>query len=86
MRLLAAIVALFLVSCASVQEEIGRRASFEMDCAEQDLYYAELSDNVWGVTGCGKRATYQRNCHVSGFIQSGSTPIAVRKCQWVKAN
>lgn len=76
-----------LPACSSIQDEIGNRAAFEMQCQADRLSYAELADNVWGVSGCGKRATYQRICGQIGYSPNGyggGTPIL--KCQWVKAN
>jgi len=46
-----------------------RRASFDLNCPWQNLDFTPISEQpaVYGVTGCGKRATYVRRCETKIF-------------------
>lgn len=48
---------------ARLNTDLGRRASFDLECPEDEVTLIELSEseemvNSYGVSGCGKRATY----------------------------
>ena len=50
--------ALLLPGCATPQNElVARRAAFDLDC-EEALEVTDLGGNVWGVRGCGQKASY----------------------------
>jgi len=57
--------ALILGSCATFEERVTavkKRASFDLDCPEQQLEFSQLSPHVVGVKGCGKRKSYTVKC------------------------
>jgi hypothetical protein len=63
MRRLAAIVVLavhcgILGGCGSAMKNLRSRAAFDLGCPEGELQTQELGGGAWGVTGCGKKATY----------------------------
>jgi hypothetical protein len=39
-------------------QTLRTRAAFDLDCPETQLATTKLSPEVYGVSGCGKRATY----------------------------
>jgi hypothetical protein len=80
-----AIAVLLLAACAG-PHQFSRRAAFEMNCPEEELEFVQLERNVYGVTGCGNRATYQHICGAAGVIQNGYGSTPIMRCDWVKAN
>jgi hypothetical protein len=48
---------------ASLEAAILSRAPFDLDCPAEELTYKVLANDVVGVLGCGRRATYK---HVGG--------------------
>lgn len=49
------------ISCRSLSpnlETLKTRAAFDLQCRESELELTSLSPEVYGVVGCGKRATY----------------------------
>lgn len=71
--------------------ELKNRGSFEMGCPAEALTVVELGGSVWGLQGCGKRATYVATftggtgsrgmfsftwVRNSGSAQSGNAPAA----------
>jgi hypothetical protein len=64
MRANGLLVLMLVVSCGGASAErmkkLTTRASFDLGCPEQQLATKDLSpdQNVQGVTGCGKQATY----------------------------
>jgi hypothetical protein len=78
-------------SNSSLRADLGRRASFDMECAESDLSFAELSTiglglvTSYGVRGCGSKATYvldtRSNTWVlnSRGVQGGAQPPASKQ-------
>lgn len=57
-------------------ELLKNRAAFDMDCPKEQLQLTDLGgQNTYGVSGCGKRATYVgNNCRGSA---------AKSYCQWL---
>jgi|GEM_PF-3508738 len=57
-------------------DAVQKRAVFDLDCAQVSV--VQLGDRTFGVTGCGKRATYltEGMCGASSCI-SGCTCTAV---------
>jgi len=54
------------------KSELGKRASFDMSCDQNQLTFTPLTDQgykVVGVTGCGKKATYVQE-HGVWYLQS----------------
>lgn len=45
---------------------ISRQAAFDLSCANTDLAIAPLNTDTFGVTGCGKKASYLAVCKVGG--------------------
>lgn len=39
-------------------DSLRTRAAFDLECPETEIQTQQLSTEVYGVTGCGKRATY----------------------------
>jgi hypothetical protein len=59
------LVILLLAACgASLEASVKKRAAYDMDCSEKELFVEELSYNpmntvgTYGVQGCDKRTTY----------------------------
>jgi hypothetical protein len=44
-------------------EELTRRAAFDLDCPEPSLKQTQLGEGTYGVSGCGRRATYVSMCN-----------------------
>lgn len=65
-----------LLGCATTKEAhpLTRRASFDFQCPREQLRYTELDERAWGVSGCGKRATYIMACQGQGWNE---------ECTWV---
>lgn len=47
---------------AATQEQLRRRAAFDLACDEAQLEVVELDPRTRGVQGCGRRATYVEQC------------------------
>lgn len=54
---------------------IKTRASFDLNCPEQEVRGRWLDDKTVGVTACGRRATYVKVCR--------GGPTWVDDCQWI---
>ena len=73
---------LFLVgllgSCATTSEldNLRKRASFEMNCPENEVRVSSLDDEskTYGVNGCGQRAVYLWHCSGGALAE---------ECKWV---
>ena len=66
-RLLVLLVvsAVFIIglNCSSASiADVKKRAAFEMGCSTADLAVAEIGEDTVGVSGCGKKYVYRRNC------------------------
>lgn len=85
MRTVGVVFVLLFSSCAPI-EPLWPRASFDLECSRESLRYVELGDDIYGVSGCGKRATYQYMCGIDRVTPNLSTGgvITHRKCQWVR--
>jgi len=52
--------------CASeqkIQEQVLRRAAFDLNCDKEQMTIVRIDGRTHGVRGCGKRATYVKECH-----------------------
>jgi hypothetical protein len=76
-------MALCTLKCGNTQpilkdqtDAVQKRAVFDLDCAQVNV--VQLGDRTFGVTGCGKRATYltEGMCGATACI-SGCTCTAV---------
>jgi hypothetical protein len=72
---------LLLSACAVHQstakpQELLQRAAFDLDCPEASLSQAALGQDTFGVSGCGKRATYVSQCN-------GQPGHFGTTCRWV---
>jgi hypothetical protein len=72
-----------LTACAGPtpprQNPLTARAAFDMNCPAPNLRYSDLGNHVWGVSGCGARATYIHRCdtrYFNGIPTSDS-------CAWI---
>lgn len=55
------IISMLLITGCSSTGNLKKRASFDLNCAQDQLSLIELGGNgVMGVEGCGQRATYLR--------------------------
>jgi hypothetical protein len=43
------------------RDSLGSRAAFDMQCPEERLEMTEFSENSYGISGCGRRASYVWN-------------------------
>ena len=66
-----------LVGCFASDQQLLRRASFDMGCPEPQLQLVGIDAETTGVVGCGKRATYIQSC------AKPDDPIN-KQCTWVK--
>ena len=70
-------VALVLAAASADQagenrDTLNQRAKFDLNC--QSTQMVELGENTYGVTGCGRRATYVWHCSGQGMNET---------CNWV---
>jgi len=58
------VIALLLTSvgCAATQEQLIRRASFDLQCPAANLKIYQIDKRSRGVTGCGQKAVYVESC------------------------
>jgi hypothetical protein len=72
---------LLLVCCTPAAmhrpDEFRNRAAFEMHCPREELVLTYLENEAWGVTGCGKQATYQRIG--KAWVRTHSSPSVTEK-------
>lgn len=54
----AVVTLLALGGCSNALANLRTRASFDLGCPENQLKQYKLGGGAWGVTGCGKKATY----------------------------
>ena len=66
----------------SLGELLQKRAAYDMRCPASRLRYHELSKKTYGVSGCGRRATYMLICR---YIQHHAYS-SERECRWVMNN
>lgn len=73
---------------SSLRDDLSKRASFDFQCKSEQLQLQGLSEqngiiNSYGVSGCGKRATYVLSPTGTWILNSDSdspqVPTAVRK-------
>ena len=66
-----------LVGCMASDQQLLRRASFDMGCPESQIQLVGIDAKTTGVVACGKRATYVQSC--------AKPDDAINKqCTWVK--
>ena len=74
---IAAVGGLLNIACASAtNEQLVRRAAFDMRCPEAQIQAIELDSKTRGVRGCGQQATYVEMC-------DGTKDSAYTTCTWV---
>jgi len=61
-------------ACGASMQNLRRRAAFDLGC--DTVQVQNLGDDAYGVSGCGKRATYIESCEVDAF----GSPTS---CSWV---
>ncbi|MCC7381175.1 MAG: hypothetical protein IT384_05060 [Deltaproteobacteria bacterium] len=76
------------VSCAhATREQLARRASFDLDCAESQLEMVEIDSRTMGVRGCGKKAVYVEDCRQGAMAQGTAGQMQAstyeKDCTWV---
>jgi hypothetical protein len=73
-------VSAFPFACGGATvEQLGPRASFDLNCPSNQLSVVKLDERTMGVQGCGQRATYVESCtSVDGYGKHG--------CTWVMNN
>ncbi|MCP3922444.1 MAG: hypothetical protein GY714_07660 [Desulfobacterales bacterium] len=62
-----------LSGCSSVMKNsVINRAAFDFNCSKRSLKVQEIGIRTYGVTGCGKRATYivRKGCISTGNCQA----------------
>jgi len=64
---------------------VKTRASFDLNCPEDEVRGRWLDDNTLGVTACGKRATYVKECH-SNVTTSPLAAAMSEDCRWIMNN
>jgi len=75
------LVLLFLGSCAvstnATQDQLSRRAAFDLDCPAESLEFVEIDARTMGVRGCEQRATYVESCKpcANGYVGC--------ECTWI---
>lgn len=69
-----------VVGCGASVEQLRSRASFDMNCPDNQLQIVEIDGRTQGVIGCGKRNTYIESCEQYGRT-GGKTG-----CSWVLNN
>lgn len=57
------------------QQQLVKRASFDLGCPEAQLDVVEIDQRTRGVKGCGKRATYVETCDNLGQ--------GAHNCTWI---
>ena len=72
---LAVLAPVALAACATTtpRDELLRRAAFDLKCTKDELHVTKISSDTRGVRGCGRQATYIRDCR----------PPAGLDCTWV---
>lgn len=63
---MAASFLLLLPSCVG-NDQLVRRAAFDMNCPESSLEVHDLGGRTRGVRGCGQQATYVLVCREPGY-------------------
>jgi hypothetical protein len=76
--LFVAVMVIFGISCAPRKRSsaLPRKASFSLNCPRKSLSYVKLGRNQYGVSGCGRRATFIYLCR-------GRT-MWDKSCNWIK--
>jgi hypothetical protein len=57
---------------ADNRDTLNQRARFDLNCT--NIQAVELSENTYGVSGCGRRGTYVWSCSGQGVNE---------KCEWL---
>ena len=73
--LVACLVMLFVFGCISKAGVVRTRAAFDLSCPEDKVQVTPLSSEVmdratYGVTGCGKKATYLYTPETGAYLNS----------------
>jgi hypothetical protein len=67
---------LFGIGQQATIDQLRRRASFDLDCEVSKLRYTLIDEEIKGVSGCGRRATYIVAC-------DGPRGESSTSCRWV---
>lgn len=60
----------FLAGCGATIEQLKSRASYDMNCPEEELVVINIDHRTKGIRGCGKKSTYLENCEHMARIRS----------------
>jgi hypothetical protein len=78
LRALALSAPLFLWGCmGATNQQLTRRAAFDLDCPESRIEVVEIDKRTRGVRGCGQRGTYVSQCKpcANGYVGC--------ECTWI---
>ncbi len=53
------------IGCGASQEQLVRRASFDLNCPEAQVTVYEIDGRTRGVRGCARQATYVESCEAN---------------------
>ncbi|AFM14032.1 hypothetical protein [Turneriella parva] len=76
--LIGFLLSVLLGGCGATPEQLRRRASFDLGCAEEKIELIELDSRTTGVSGCNKKATYIESCAQNTMWKEGPPD-----CTWV---
>jgi hypothetical protein len=71
---LLALALLLIAACGATSQQLVRRASFDLNCPQEQISVHQIDRRTRGARGCGQRAVYIQSC------QGGGTAAA---CTWV---
>ena len=66
----AAVLPACAVSTGQMMNLTLKRATFDLNCPRDQLNIVDLSNDAYGITGCGQRATYIVECRNYNRIES----------------
>lgn len=53
---------LMVAGCGATQDQLIRRATFDLQCPQQNLSVVQIDSRTRGVSGCGQKAVYVESC------------------------
>lgn len=60
---IAGLAALAAAACGGSIDQLARRASLDLKCAEDKLEFAKVDERTRAVRGCGSQAVYVESCN-----------------------
>ncbi len=60
---LGILLLLTVAGCYATQEQLIRRASFDLQCPAEKIRTYEIDRRTRGVAGCGQKAVYVESCN-----------------------